>query len=107
MLKICVDSICSLEMTFKHALPTGISRSECWKENIDPIHKKNDKQDIKSYHPVSLFLISGKMFERHIFNKLLNFFSSNKFILKVSLVSNLVIPISINYNQLATKFLNL
>ena len=71
MLKICGDSICvPLEMIFKQALLTGVFPSE-WKrkETIVPIHKKGDKQNIKSYRSVSLLPIFY-IFERLIFNEI-------------------------------------
>ena len=41
------------------------------------IHKKNDKQCIKNYRPVSLLPICSKIFERLLFNELYKFFSEN------------------------------
>ena len=65
MLKICDDSFCvQLEMIFKQALLTGVSPSEWRKGNIVPIHKKEDKENIKNYRAVSLLPICGKIFER-------------------------------------------
>ena len=41
-----------------------------WKRaNIVPIHKKNDKQIVSNYRPVSLLPICCKIFEKLIFNK--------------------------------------
>ena len=71
MLKICGDSICvPLEMIFKQAVLTGVFPSE-WKRKgtIVPIHKKGDKQNIKSYRSVSLLPIFY-IFERLIFNEM-------------------------------------
>ena len=83
MLKIFGDSICvSLKMIFKQALVTGIFPSEWKKENIVPIHKKGDKQNIKNYRPVSLLPICGKIFERLIFNEMFIYFFANKLISK-------------------------
>ena len=39
-------------------------------KNVISVHKKNDKQLINNYRPVSLLPIFGKMFERIIFNKI-------------------------------------
>ena len=39
--------------------------------------KKNDKQCIENYRPVSLLLICSKIFERLLFNKLYKFFNEN------------------------------
>ena len=40
------------------------------KINVVPVHKKIDKQILTSYRPVSLLPISGKIFERLIYNSL-------------------------------------
>ena len=86
MLKICVDSICvPLEMTFKG--------------NIVPVHKKGDEQNIKSYRPVSLLPICGKIIERLVFNKILSISPLINSFLKTSLVSNPVTLVSTNCYQ--------
>ena len=41
------------------------------------IHKKNDKQCIKNYRPVSLLPICSKIFERLLFNELYKFLNEN------------------------------
>ena len=52
---------------------------EIWKKaNVVPIHEKEDKTLIKGYCPISLLPIFGKIFERLIYNSLLNCFLSNK-----------------------------
>ena len=48
------------------------------KGNIVPIHKKNNKQNIKNYRPVSLLPICRKIFERLVFNEMFIYFSANK-----------------------------
>ena len=46
-----------------------------WKKsNVVPIHKKGDKQTLKSYRPVSLLQICSKIFERLIYNEVFCFF---------------------------------
>ena len=78
MLKICGSSIYGpLELIFKEALSTGLFPSNWKKGNIVPIHKKGDKQILKNYRPVSLLPICGKIFERLVFNELLNFLLEN------------------------------
>ena len=75
MLKICGDSICRpLNIIFKTCLRTGKFPLEWKKANIVPIHKKGDKQAVKNYRPVSLLPICGKIFERLLYNEMLNFF---------------------------------
>ena len=56
-----------------------------WKPNKKPVSplyrvptgKKNDKQLVKNYRPISLLPICGKIFERLIYNKLFHFFQGN------------------------------
>ena len=50
--------------------------------NVTPIHKKNDKQHINNYRPISLLPICGKIFEKIIFNHLYNFLNVNNLITK-------------------------
>ena len=52
-----------------------------WKKgNVVPIHKKDDKQCLKNYRPISLLPICGKIFEKLIFNEMFKFFIENEFI---------------------------
>ena len=81
MLKICGSAIYKpLAIIFKQCVDTGIFPSEWKKGNIVPIHKKGDKQILKSYRPVSLLLISGKILERLMFNGMFKFFTENELI---------------------------
>ena len=64
MLKVCGDSICRLlNIIFKICLCTGKFPSEWKKANIVPIHKKEDKQIVKNYRPVSFLPLCGEIFE--------------------------------------------
>ena len=75
MLKLCGHSICRpLNITFKTCLRTGKFPLEWKKASIVPIHKKGDKQTVKNYRPVSLLSTCGKIFERLLYNEMLNFF---------------------------------
>ena len=52
---------------------------DIWKRsNIIPVHKKNDKQLVKTYRPISLLPIFGKIFEKIIFNKIYYFLIEEK-----------------------------
>ena len=67
MIKICDKSLTKpLIILFKN--------SDIWKRsNIIPVHKKNDKQLVNNYQPISLLPIFGKNFEKIIFNRIYNF----------------------------------
>ena len=43
------------------------------KSNIILAHKRNDKQLIQNYRPISLLPIFGKIFEKVVFNRIYNF----------------------------------
>ena len=77
MLILCGEAICRpLNIIFKTCLNTGKFPSE-WKKGNVPIHKKDDKQIVKNYRPVSLLPICGKMFERLIYNVMYDFLTEN------------------------------
>ena len=81
MLKICGKSILKpLHLIFQSCLETGTFPHEWKKANVIPVHKKNDKQTLKNYRPISLLPICGKIFERLIFNNLFKFFIENDLI---------------------------
>ena len=79
MIKICDKSLLKpLTILFQNSM-----KSFCypfiWKRsNIIPVHKKNDKQLVKNYQPISLLPIFGKIFENIIFNRLYNFLSQEE-----------------------------
>ena len=50
------------------------------KQNVVPVHKKDDKQVLRNYRPASLLPICGKIFERLIYNNLFEFFIKNDLI---------------------------
>ena len=74
MIKICDKSLLKpLTILFQNS-----AKSSCypviWKRsNIIPVHKKNDKQLVENYRPISLLPIFGKIFEKIIFDRLYNF----------------------------------
>ena len=71
MIKLCEHTITiPLIIIFRKAILTGIY-PENWKRgNIVPVHKKESKNSIKNYRPISLLPIFSKIFERLIYNSL-------------------------------------
>ena len=67
----------SLSIILKSCLSQMKFPMEWKKANVVSIHKKNDKQCIKNYRPVSLLLICSKIFGRLLFNELYKFFNEN------------------------------
>ena len=62
MLKICGSSVCRpLQIIYKSCLDRGKFPQEWKKANVVPVHKKNDKQLVKNYRPISLLPICAKI----------------------------------------------
>ena len=83
MLLLCDYSIVlPLKLIFQNILSTCIF-PDLWKcANVNPIHKKGDKQVIKNYRPISLLPICSKLFEKIVFKHLYNFLNSNALLTK-------------------------
>ena len=65
MVQICDKAICKLlHLIFSSCIDSGIFPTECKMANMIPIHKREDKQNVRNYPPVSLLSIFGKIFER-------------------------------------------
>ena len=81
MLKLCSDSLSKpLTKILRNCLDSGYFPQSWKKCNVIPIHKKNNKQDIKNYRPISLLPICGKVLENIIFDDLHNYLFSNNLI---------------------------
>ena len=74
MILLCGDTI------FNNILVTGIFPDIWNAANVVPIHKKEDKQLLKNYRPLSLLPICAKIFEKFLFKHLYNYFHSNNLI---------------------------
>ena len=83
MLLICdVSVVIPLKIIFKNILDTSVY-PDMWKvADVTPIFKKEDKQLVKNYRPISLLPICSKIFEKLIFNSLYSYLSSNNLITK-------------------------
>ena len=83
MVKLCGHHLSiPLKIIFDNILLTGIFPDQ-WKEaNVTPVHKKNDKQIISNYRPISLLPVLAKVYERIIFKNLYNYLISNNLITK-------------------------
>ena len=79
MIKICNESITiTLKTIFEESLKYGVFPEICKRAIVVPVHKREDKNLVKNYRPISLLALFGKVFERVIYNSLLNCFISNK-----------------------------
>ena len=61
----------------KTALHSGIYPNKWEKANVVPVHKKDSKHLLKSYRPISVLPICGKIFQNCIYNKLYSYFESS------------------------------
>ena len=79
MVKLFDDSLVKpLSIIFQKCINSGVFPDSWKKSNIVPVYKKNDKQLINNYRPVSLLPICSKIFERIIFNSIFQFIDKNK-----------------------------
>lgn len=78
ILRGCADTLCyPLSRLFNLSLQTGVF-PHCWKlSNIVPIHKKNDRQVVSNYRPVSLLCTISKVLERIVHSRLYTYCSEN------------------------------
>ena len=83
MIKLCVtELIVPLSLIFKNILATGIIPDQWKRANVTPVHKKEDKQLVKNYRPISLLLIFAKVFEGILFSELYKHLIDNNLIIK-------------------------
>ena len=65
MIQLCGKSIIKpFKYLFKSSLTAGIFPEDWKKANIIPVHKKESKNCLNSYRPISLLPILSKIFER-------------------------------------------
>ena len=81
MMKLFGNSIRKLlSIIFNDCLREGKFPSNSKKAHVVPVHKKGDKQCLKTYRPISLLPICSKIFECLIYNELFTFFNDNNLI---------------------------
>ena len=79
MIQICGNSIITpLTIIFESAIESGHFPDSWKKGNITPVHKKQSKNFVKNYRPISLLPILEKIFEKVIYNNLFRHLESNK-----------------------------
>ena len=79
MIQLCGKSIAKpLKYLFESSLTAGIFPEDWKKANTIPVHKKESKNCLKNYRPISLLPIFSKIFEKPIFNALFHFFVQNQ-----------------------------
>ena len=82
MLLLCDNSVILPKIIFQNILITS-TYPDMWKlANVTPIFKKDDKQLIKNYMPISILRICSKILEKVIFNNLYHYLNENNLITK-------------------------
>ena len=78
MIEICDKSLLKpLIDSFENSIES-FCYPDNWKKSIIYVHKKNVKQLVKIYRPISLLSIFGKIFEKIIFNRIYDFLSKEQ-----------------------------
>ena len=78
MLRETAASICpSLTRLFKLSLSQSKFPIKWKKANVLPLHKKNEKDIMNNYRPISLLSCVGKALERIVFKYVFNYFRDN------------------------------
>jgi hypothetical protein len=81
VLKKCSSALSkSLSALFTLSLETGTLAHEWKTANVTPIHKDGDKSDVKNYRPISVTSQIGKVLEKHIRNKTVEYLTREKII---------------------------
>ena len=79
MIKMCDESLVRpLCIIFRNSLNSCIYLSTWKKANVIPVHKKDDKQCVNNYRPISLLPVFGKFLEKLIFNEIYYFLDREK-----------------------------
>jgi len=78
MLQLCPKEVARpLCIIFNRCLVNGVY-PQMWKQaNVQPVHKKNGRQDKTNYRPISLLPICGKIFEKIVFDSIYSFLLHN------------------------------
>ena len=96
-----------LELIFKSCLENEKFPIEWKKANVVPVYKRNNKQLIENYRPISLLPVCGKILERLIYNKMFEFFTGNEIISQNQPgFSESIRNQSVNYYVSLTIFIN-
>ena len=65
-----------LELNFNHLMKEGIFPDKLKIGKISPIYKKENRELLENYRPISTLPIFGKIFEKIIYARLYNYFTS-------------------------------
>ena len=71
------EQLSQVSIIYKNCNKAGIYPNAWKKCNINPVHKKGDKQIVNYYRPVSPLPIFGKVFEKILFNSIFEYLQEN------------------------------
>ena len=71
-----------LKLIFESALKFGVYPDKCKKAIDIPFHKKESKNLLTNYRPISLLPVCAKIFEKCIYNSLYGYLQSNDILSK-------------------------
>ena len=83
MLKMCAPLVAKpLNLIFTKCFLEGVFPN-IWKlPNVQPVHKKGNREIKSNYRPISLFPVCGKILERVVYDELYTFLVNNNLITK-------------------------
>ena len=83
MFELCAPEVAiPLQIIFQDCINSG-RFPDCWKyANVQPIHKKDNRQIKSNYRPISLLPICGKMLEKIVFDQVYAFLNINNLLSK-------------------------
>ena len=83
MLQLCTTEVATpLQIIFQKCIDTGLF-PDSWKyANVQPVHKKNNRQTKSNYRPISLLPICGKLLEKIVFDHVYSYLNSNDLLSK-------------------------
>ena len=94
MIKMCDETLLRpLSIIFRNSSKSSIYPSTWKKANVIPDHKKDDKQCVNNYRPVSLIPVLGKIFEKLIFDEIYFFLIGKNFSIQTNLVFDQLIHV--------------
>ena len=100
MIKLCTNSVAHpLTLIIQNSMAAGTFATQWKRAIIAPIRKKNGKQIVSNYRPVSLLPICSKIFEKLIFNGLFKILRTKICYLNINRVFARMIHVFINYLQ--------
>ena len=106
LVKLSIFSILSpLKHLINLSLLTGIFPSDLKIARVMPIYKSADKDQLKNYRPISLLPAFSKVFEKVMYNKIMNYFDSNNLFYQhqYGFRPNVQLSMSLTHNILIRK----